>query len=290
MCITSFISSLKTKHPKAYKYCHFLWHNVWLACWFYFILAILIIIARWTPNFARADGIIKGEYSIGYGAVAVIFFGSGLSMKTKDLLHNAFHWRAHLVVLSLQFHITSSIIYDFACAIKAARNPNISLWMLAGIIVSSCCPTTVSSNVVMTQKADGNVYLTPCEVFFGNMLDAFITSPMVQVYIRGSWSFANPANGTSFGHVFAGVMKQIGCSVFIPLFVGQLIQNVLPKIAQKVSTILKNCKSGSVMLLLIMFSSFSTAFYQNLLNDVSHTSIIMLCFFNFETYMLFTVI
>mgnify|MGYP003362411660 CR=1 FL=1 len=290
MGVGSYIDSLQPSHPKAYRFYHFLWYKVWLAYWFYFVLAILIIIARWAPNFARSGGLIRGEYSIGYGAVAVIFLGSGLSMNTKDLLRNVFHWRAHLIVLSLEFLITSSIMYGFACAIKAANNPRISLWMLVGIIVTACCPTTVSSNVVMTRKADGNVYLTLCEVFFGNILGAFITPAMVQVYTSGTWSFANPANGTSFGHVFASVMKQIGCSVFIPLFVGQVIQNTLPKIAQRVSAILKLCKSGSIMLLLIMFSSFSTAFYQHSFTEVSHASIIMLCFFNFGIYMLFTVI
>lgn len=290
MGVASYIDSLEPSHHRSYRIYHFLWHKVWLAYWFYFVLAIFIIIARWAPNFARSGGLIRGEYSIGYGAVAVIFLGSGLSMKTKDLLQNVFHWRAHLIVLSLEFLITSSIMYGFACAIKAANNPRISLWMLVGIIVSACCPTTVSSNVVMTRKADGNVYLTLCEVFFGNILGAFITPSMVQLYTRGTWSFANPANGTSFGHVFASVMKQIGCSVFIPLFVGQIAQNFIPKIAQQVSSMLKLCKSGSVMLLLIMFSSFSTAFYQHSFTEVSHASIIMLCFFNFGIYMFFTVI
>ncbi|VEU19342.1 DEKNAAC100388 [Brettanomyces naardenensis] len=289
MSIESRIASLEPKHPRAHKACKILW-KIWMGYWFYFTLAVFIIIARWAPNFARSGGLIRGEYSIGYGAVAVIFLGSGLSMKTKDLLKNVFHWRAHLTVMSLEFLITSSIMYGFACAIKAANNPQISLWLLVGIIVTACCPTTVSSNVVMTKKADGNVHLTLCEVFFGNVLGAFITPAMVQLYTRNQWAFANPANGNSVTSVYRSVMKQIGLSVFVPLFVGQALQNLWPKQVKWFYTTFKMGKVGSFMLLLIMFSSFSTAFYQGSFTSVSHASIIMVCFFNFGIYLFFTVI
>ena len=42
------------------------------------------------------------------------------------------------------------------------------------------------------------------------------------------------------------------------------------------------------MLLLIMFSSFSTAFYQGSFTSVSHESIIFICFFNLGIYLVFT--
>lgn len=262
----------------------------WMQWWFYIVLAIFIVIARFAPNFARSGGLIRGEYSIGYGAVAVIFLGSGLSMKTRDLMKNVLHWRAHLTVLSLEFLITSAIIYGFCCAIKAANNSSISKYMLVGLIVTACCPTTVSSNVVMTRKADGNVHLTLCEVFFGNILGAFITPALTQMYLSGDWAFGNPANDSSVTEVYRNVMKQVGLSVFVPLFVGQVLQNLFPKEVKVFYTKTKFGKIGSFMLLLIMFSSFSTAFYQHAFTSVSHASIILICFFNFGIYMLFTVI
>lgn len=284
------IDALKESNPTKFKIYNFLWRTVWLGYWFYIFLAIFIVIARFAPNFARHGGLIRGEYSIGYGAVIVIFLGSGLSMQTKDLMKNLSHWRAHLTVFILQFLITSAIIFGFATAIKSANNPVISDWMLVGLIVTGCCPTTVASNVVMTRKADGNVLLTLCEVFLGNLAGAFITPALVQMYCLGDWSFANPANGTSVGHVYKNVMMQIGLSVFVPLFVGQVIQNVFPKQTKWFLVTFKFNKVGSFMLLLIMFSSFSTAFYQHAFTSVSHQSIIFVCFFNFGIYILFTVI
>ncbi|GMF05581.1 unnamed protein product [Ambrosiozyma monospora] len=174
------VEETEVKPPFKQRLGKFLW-AVWMQYWFYILLAIFIVIARFAPNFARQGGLIRGEYTIGYLAVAIIFFGSGLSMKTKDLLVNMGHWRAHLTVIVLQFLVTSAIMYGFCCAIMRAHNEKISEWMLVGIIVTACCPTTVSSNVVMTRKADGNELLTLCEVFIGNLLGAFITPALVQI-------------------------------------------------------------------------------------------------------------
>lgn len=284
------IDALRDTSPRKYKVYSFLWRKVWLEFWFYILLAIFIAIARLAPNFARNGGLIRGQYSIGYGAVIVIFLGSGLSMQTRELIVNILHWRAHLTVFLLQFLVTSSIIYGFACAIKRADNPVISDWMLVGLIVTGCCPTTVSSNVVMTRKADGNVLLTLCEVFLGNLAGAFITPALVQMYCRGEWAFANPANGSSINNVYRNVMKQIGFSVFLPLFCGQAIQNMYPKQTKWFLVTFKFNTVGTFMLLLIMFSSFSTAFYQHAFTSVSRQSIIFICFFNCGIYLLFTII
>ncbi|CDK29722.1 unnamed protein product [Kuraishia capsulata CBS 1993] len=280
---------LKEKSPWAYKVLSFIKAQM-ISYWFFEALAIFVALAYKYPSFARHGGTIRGEYSIGYGAVAVIFLGSGLSMSTKSLMKNMGHWRAHLVVLVLQFLITPAILYGFACAIRAAHNAVISDWMLVGLIVTACCPTTVASNVVMTKQADGNDLLTLCEVFIGNVLGAVITPALVQLFTTGEWSFANPANGSSVTRVYKDVFKQIGLSVFIPLFVGQVLQNLFPKPVKIFYTKTKFNKVGSFMLVLIMWSSFSTAFYQHAFTAVSHQSIIMICFFNVGIYVFFTVI
>lgn len=259
--------------------------------WFFYCLAIFIVIARFAPNFAADGGLIRGEYSIGYGAVAWIFLQSGLSMKTARLMANMGNWRAHCVILVISFLITSSIVYGFCCAVKAANNDAIDDWVLIGLILTATCPTTVASNVIMTTNAGGNDLLCVCEVFIGNLLGAFITPALVQMYTKQSpFQYGNPAAGGGIGALYGRVMKQVGLSVFLPLFVGQLIQNVLPKPTAVYLGFLKrfHLKIGSYMLLLIMFSTFSTAFKQDAFTSVSHICIIFVCFFNLGLYVLFT--
>lgn len=261
--------------------------------WFFYCLAVFIIIARFAPNFARDGGLIKGEYSIGYGAVAWIFLQSGLSMATKRLMANMGNWRAHLTILVLSFLITSSIVYGICCGVKRAQDKNIDDWVLIGLLMTAACPTTVASNVIMTTAAGGNDLLCVCEVFIGNLLGAFITPALSQLYTdRPPFEYGNPANGNSISALYSRVMKQVGLSVFVPLFVGQVIQNVLPKPTKIYLDFLKKykLKIGSYMLLLIMFSSFSTAFYQRSFTSVPHATIIFVCFFNLGVYLLFTMI
>ena len=263
-----------------------------LAQWFFILLAVFIVLAwRW-PSFAKQGGTVKAEYSIQYGAVAVIFLISGLSIKSKDLALNLGHWRAHFTVLTSSFLITSAIIYGIVSGIKASHDGAIDDWLLVGLIVTHSCPTTVSSNVVMTKAADGNDILTVCEVVIGNLLGAFITPALVQMYLTGTWEFGNPTHqaGVSVKELYANVMKQIGLSVFVPIFVGQVVQNILPKQTKWCLTTFKLNKVGSFMLLLIMYQSFSTAFAQGAFTAVSHALIIFLVFFNIGIYLFFTVI
>lgn len=262
--------------------------------WFFLVLGAFIAIAHSYPEFAKQGGTIRAEYSIQYGAVAVIFLISGMSMSTKQLGVNLFNWRAHFTVLTTSFLITSSIIYGIACGIKASNNPAMDNWLLAGMIVTHSCPTTVSSNVVMTKQAHGNDILTLLEVSIGNILGAFVTPALAQLFLRGTWEFANPTHQPSgdstIQDLYREAMKQLGLSMFVPLFVGQVIQNIFPKQTKWALTTFKLSKVGSFMLLLIMFQSFSTAFAQHAFTSVSHQSIIFLVFFNIGIYLFFTVI
>ncbi|CAK9441105.1 uncharacterized protein LODBEIA_P49740 [Lodderomyces beijingensis] len=262
--------------------------------WFFCLLGVFVALAYEYPQFAKQGGMIRAEYSIGYGAVAVIFLISGMSMSSKALLINSLNWRAHFTVLSMSFLVTSSIIYGIACGIKASHDGQIDDWLLVGLIVTHACPTTVSSNVVMTKQADGNDILTLCEVFIGNILGAFITPALLQMYMSGTWEFGNPSHQatgeSSIQELYAETMKQLGLSVFIPLFVGQVVQNTFPKQTKWTLATFKLNKVGSFMLLLIMFQSFSTAFAQHAFTSVSHVSIIFLVFFNIGIYLFFTVL
>lgn len=265
--------------------------NFCIKQWFFITLAIFIVIARFAPNFARHGGLIRGEYAIGYGAVAIIFLQSGLSMSSKDLMKNMGHWRAHTTIIIISFLITSAIMFGFATAIKAANDEHIDKWVLVGLIVTCTCPTTVSSNVVMTTQANGNALLCLCEVFIGNVIGAFISPALLQMYTSDpSWSFGNPASDTSVSDLYREVMKQLGLSVFIPLFVGQVLQNIFPKQVKWFLKITKLNKVSSFCLILIMFSSFSTAFYQDAFTSVPKASIIFLVFFNIGIYLFFTLI
>ena len=94
------------KETKAYKVLSSV-VSFLISQWFFLFLGAFVAIAHSYPEFAKQGGTIRAEYSIQYGAVAVIFLISGLSMSTALLRVNLLNWRAHFTVLSTSFLITS---------------------------------------------------------------------------------------------------------------------------------------------------------------------------------------
>lgn len=260
-----------------------------LAQWFLIGMGILILLAYLFPNVGRSEGIIKSQYTVEYGVVAIIFLLSGLSISTKTLARMAAHWRAHLVTQSISFLITPTIIFGFAEAMRVSKNPNLDPYILVGLIITGCTPTTVSSNVVMTKQSNGNDSLALIEVTIGNIMGAFLTPALVQMYLSAGTGFAygNPAIGISMTDLYAHVMKQLGLAVFLPIFVGQVVQNIFPEQVKYCFDKYKLSKIGSVGLLLLIWATFSTAFHQRAFEIVPKAAIIMVVFFNIGIYLLF---
>lgn len=260
-----------------------------LSQWFLIAMGVLILLAYLFPNVGRHDGVLKSQYTIEYGVVAIVFLISGLSISSKTLARMALHWRAHVVTQSISLLITPTIFFGFAEAMRRANNPNIDPYILIGLIITGCTPTTVSSNVVMTRQADGNDSLALIEVSIGNILGAFITPALVQMYVSAGtgFSYGNPAKGSSMTALYGHVMKQLSLAVFLPLFVGQVIQNIWPKQVKHIFQKYYISKLGSVGLLLLIWATFSTAFHQNAFEVVPSESIIMVVFFNIGAFILF---
>ncbi|KAK9458289.1 putative sodium bile acid cotransporter [Dipodascopsis uninucleata] len=260
--------------------------------WFVIGMGVFVALAYKFPNVAKNHGHIRGDITIEYVAVALIFLISGMNIPRQRLLTQAAHWQAHVVTQVISFLITPSIAFGIASAIRVAHNPNINEWILVGIIVTGCTPTTVSSNVVMTRQAKGNEALSMIEVSIGNIMGAFITPALVQMYLSKNTGFyyGNPTNDMSLRSLYGEVMKQLGISVFIPLFVGQVLQFLFPTQVKWILTKFKLAKVGSFCLLLLIWSSFSNSFATHAFTIVSHASVIMICFLNVLFYVLFTII
>ncbi|KAK9241111.1 SBF-like CPA transporter family-domain-containing protein [Lipomyces kononenkoae] len=260
--------------------------------WFVIGMGVVVALAYKFPTVAMNYGHIRADISIQYGAVAIIFLISGLNIPRQKLLTQAAHWQAHIVTQAISFLVTPAIAFGFASAIRVAHNPNINQWILIGIIITGCTPTTVSSNVVMTREAKGNESLSLIEVSVGNIMGAFLTPALVQMFLskHSGFAYGNPTNKSSIQSLYARVMKQLGIGVFIPLFVGQVIQFVFPVQTKWALAKFKLAKIGSFCLLLIIWSSFSNSFASGAFETVSHASIIMVCFLNVGLYLLFTII
>jgi solute carrier family 10 (sodium/bile acid cotransporter), member 7 len=71
------------------------------------LLALLIIRL---PEVACRGGYIRSEYSILYGAIALIFFINGMQLSPAKLREHITNWRLHLVVQGIGFVIIPVIM------------------------------------------------------------------------------------------------------------------------------------------------------------------------------------
>lgn len=226
-----------------------------LSQWLLLAMGLVVLLAYFFPNVGKNGGHIASQWSITYGAVILIFFTSGLSLPFDKLLKHARNIRLHLIVQIFSFFFTSAVF--FAVAVAAHSSPWIESSTLVGLIATGCLPTTINSNVVMTRQAHGDVAATMVEVTLGNILGPFLTPILfTKVYLSAVPGFAEWLPTEALGNMpalYASVMKQMGLSVYIPLFVGQVIRGIWSEQTQKIVTKFKLAKVGSLCLLALVW-------------------------------------
>lgn len=110
----------------------------------------------------------------------------------------------------------------------------------------------------MTGQAGGDQSASTIEVMLGNLVGTFLSPALLQMFLSTSntWAFGSPvASGKGgTGEIYRQVIEQLGCTVFVPLFVGEVIQYLIPVFVKKWRLKLKLAKVGSFCLLLVIWS------------------------------------
>jgi len=253
--------------------------------WFLIALGSLIILAS-QVQVPTSYQEIKSTI-VTYLCVAIIFFVTGCTLPTRVLIDNYTRWKLHLFVQIQCFLLTSATTFGIVSACATNRT-FLDPWLLIGLIFLGCVPTTISSNVVMTRQASGNTALTVVESTIGNFLGPFLTPALVKLYTstRAWYTDVLPDSASNFGEVYRRVFKQLGLSLFLPLFVGQVVQNVFPKATKKVFTDWKMSKLSSISLLLVVWQTFDQAFETGAFETMQGSNAIFIVFISIGLWML----
>ncbi|OJD31899.1 sodium bile acid transporter family protein [Diplodia corticola] len=220
--------------PSPQHYHPFLAHlktaaNFLLGQWMIIGIGVVCVLAYFFPHVAAHGGVIRSEYSILYGAVAVIFLISGLSIAGTKLLVHAGNWRLHCVVQGASFALCPVTMYAFVQAIDAGDTAGrIDRTVLVGFLLTACIPTTIASNVVMTRAADGDEAAALVEVLLGNVFGPVISPAFTVALLPKSEAFDMWKNVSGdLNEMYKNVFKLLGLSVYLPLAIGQLGRDVL---------------------------------------------------------------
>jgi sodium/bile acid cotransporter 7 len=251
--------------------------------WFLIALSCLIILSSQVQVPAVRQK--TKETAVTYACVSLIFFITGCTLPTKVLMENYAKWKIHLFVQVQSYLMTSAT--TFAVVSICATNPNfMDPWLLIGLIFAGCVPTTISSNVVMTRQAHGNTALTVVQSTIGNFLGPFLTPVLVKMYTStGAWyTRVLPTATGGYGEIYRRVFKQLGLSLFLPMTVGQIVQNVFPSATKKVMADWKLSKLGSLSLLVIIWQTFDQAFETGAFESVKGSNMVFIVFISLAFY------
>ncbi|CAF9932306.1 MAG: hypothetical protein GOMPHAMPRED_006546 [Gomphillus americanus] len=257
--------------------------------WFLLTLGVLIAIAsqRQVPE---AHQELK-ETVVTYLCVAIIFLITGCTLPTRVLLANYSRWKIHIFVQIQCFLMTSATVFAVVSATATNRH-FMDAGLLIGMILTGVVPTTISSNVVLTRQANGNTALTVVQSTLGNLLGPFIVPLLLQMYTgTGAWyTDFLPSNSGDYGAVYQRVFKQLGLSLFLPLFVGQVLQNVFPRATETVMKKWGISKLSSFCLLIIIWSTYDQAFQSGAFNTLPASNIVFVVFMSIAFFIIWLTI
>ncbi|XP_014251361.1 sodium/bile acid cotransporter 7-B-like [Cimex lectularius] len=212
--------------------------------WFLFGVLLCILLAQLFPSLGATGGVLKPEWTVKYGAVGVIFFISGLSLRLVDLVEAAESYRIHAFIQIFTF-VVIPLVVQILCALLGFIF-GVNEWILKGLITVSCMPPPVSSAIIITKSIGGNEAAAVFNSILGSFL-GIIISPIILLLFLGSTAIISMVNSVI-------ILSQ---SVIIPLLVGLLVRHfnlVRNPLRMPLSSI------SQVLLLLVIFTTFCDAF------------------------------
>lgn len=169
-----------------------------------------IFLASLYPSLGVKEGPLKPEYTVKYGAVSIIFFISGISLKTDSIYYTLQQHRLHIFIQSFTFIFIPIFIRLLIVALNVL---GVDTWIIKGLITVACMPPPVSSAVILTKAAQGNETAAIFNSVLGSFLGIIVT-PLLLLFNLG-FTTVVPLLGT---------IVQLSSTVLFPLLVGQCVR------------------------------------------------------------------
>ena len=191
------------------------------------------------PALGVKGGPVRPEFFIKQVGVAVIFFGSGLSLPTAQLGSALKKWRVSVAVQT--FHFVVCPLLFTAAARFFMRVGLLSPMLSSGLSVLGCLPPPISSAVILTTVAGGNPAVAILNSCFGSLLGILLTPPLT-VVVSGAQAEVGVGQ----------LLVKLGSTVVVPLVCGQLARKLgVPKTPKWL---------GKGILIAIIWHAFSETF------------------------------
>ncbi|MCC5931363.1 MAG: bile acid:sodium symporter [Cyclobacteriaceae bacterium] len=214
-----------------------------------FLIALLlsVLIAYLWPE----PGLSRSRFSLAWFAdigVSVIFFFYGLRLSLQTLKADLYNWKLHLSIQSttfIVFPLLLLLVWQFFPSQKSSL-----LWL--GAFYLATLPSTVSSSVVMVSIAGGNISSAIFNASVSSLIGVFITPVWMGLFLTS----------TTSSYDLLPVITKLIFQVLLPVVAGIMLHNKFGAIALRYRPQLKNF--DQLVILLIIYTSFSDSFYKEL--------------------------
>ena len=223
------------------KICNFYTNNSFL------ILVVIVILLAYAYPKLGAEYLYP-QYTATWIAVIIIFFLSGISLKSEEFKNAFKRLGFNIFVQTYNFGFVSVLMFG---ATKLIVHLGIIAQSLGdGMIICSCVPITVNMVLVLTKSSKGDEASAIFNAAFGNLMGVFISPLLILLYLGQKTS-------VDLGNVFF----KLALRVLVPILIGQIIHRYVASIVSFVKAHKKKFKKvQEYCLIFIVYTVFCRTF------------------------------
>ena len=219
---------------------------------FLILLLLMVVLGKVLPYEESYQQVFSLSSFIDWG-IAGIFLLYGLKLNIKEVKQDISNWKLHLVVQLATFILFPLLVLLFyGLAVGTAYY---ALWL--SIFFLASLPSTVSSSVVMVSIAKGNVTSAIFNASMSGIIGIIMTPLLMGFFLQQSGE-----SGANQSEIF----YQLLLKVLLPIILGLLLNPVFKNFVQKHRNLI--AQFDKLIILLIVYESFSEAFLQHVFTAV----------------------
>ena len=227
-------------------------HKFFVKNAFLWFLVLMVLMGYLIPYREGYNAYFNLGTFIDWGIV-IIFLLYGLKLNLREVLNDVKNWKLHLLVQIATFVLFPLLVMPFY---KIAQgNEFYVLWL--SIYFLACLPSTVSSSVVMVSIAKGNVPSAIFNASISGLIGIFATPMLMHPFMESN-------SGGAVDQV--AIIQQLLLKVLLPIVLGLLLNPLCKKFIERYGKLIG--KFDRLIILLIVYESFSTAFVNRIFGSV----------------------
>ncbi|MGB7785422.1 MAG: bile acid:sodium symporter family protein [Salinimicrobium sp.] len=191
--------------------------------------------------------------------IGLIFFFYGLKLSPAEFKAGLGNYKVHLLIQLSTFVLFPLLVLSFSPLFDGRTDSN--LWI--ALFFLGALPSTVSSSVVMVSLAKGDIPTAIFNASLSGLIGIVVTPLWMSIFMSGSSDFE-----------FLSVVQKLFLQVLLPLIIGLFLQRSFGSIARRNSS--KISFFDKSVIVLIVYSSFGTAFSSGLFSSVGAAELLKL--------------